>query len=90
MPMAIREIQISSKFERQYKKLPERIKQVAKEKESIFRKNPFDSRLDTHKLHGKEKEAWAFSITKSYRIKFIFLRKGSVLFLEVGTHNIYL
>mgnify|MGYP001581384404 FL=1 len=87
--MAIREVRVSSRFERQYSKLPKRIKQTAKEKESIFRKDPFDSRLDTHKLHGKEKEVWAFFITKSYRIKFTFLKEGVVLFLEIGTHDIY-
>jgi mRNA-degrading endonuclease RelE of RelBE toxin-antitoxin system len=87
--MTIREIRITSQFERQYRKLPKRIKQIAKDKESIFRKDPFDPRLNTHKLHGKEKEAWAFSITRSYRIKFIFLKERTVLFLEVGTHNIY-
>lgn len=87
--MVIREVRTSSRFERQYKNLPNRIKRAAKEKETIFRKDPFDSRLDTHKLHGKEREVWAFSIARSYRIKFIFLKEGIVLFLEVGTHDIY-
>ncbi|MEK7651578.1 MAG: type II toxin-antitoxin system mRNA interferase toxin, RelE/StbE family [Patescibacteria group bacterium] len=87
--MVIREVRTSSRFERHYKKLPTRVKEAAKEKEKIFRKDPFDSRLDTHKLHGKEREVWAFSIAKSYRIKFIFLREGTVLFLEAGTHDIY-
>jgi len=29
-------------------------------KEFVFRKNPFDKRLKTHKLLGKEKETRAF------------------------------
>ncbi len=87
--MGIREIRVTSKFERQYKKLAKSTKQLALERESIFRRDPFDPHLNTHKLHGKEKEAWAFSINKSYRIKFIFLREGAVLFLEVGAHDIY-
>ena len=87
--MSVSEILTTAKFERQYKKLPELIQKVAKEKEFIFRNNIFDSRLDIHKLHGREKEAWAFSINRSYRIKFIFLVPGSVLFLEIGTHDIY-
>lgn len=59
------EIRVSPKFERQYKKLSEGIKELAKQKESIFRANPFNPSLDTHKLHGKERALWAFSITDS-------------------------
>lgn len=87
--MEVREIRVTGKFERQYKKLPEAVKRAAREKETIFRNNPFDARLATHKLHGKERELWAFSVTHSHRIKFVFLTKDSVLFLEVGTHDIY-
>lgn len=87
--MRIKIIETSRNFQKQYKKTSRRIKTTAKEKESIFRQNPFDPRLDTHKLQGKEKEAWAFSVTRSYRIKFIFLTEDSVLFLEIGTHDIY-
>ena len=87
--MRIGEVRTSVKFERQYRKLPHAIKEAAKEKEIIFRENSFNSRLDTHKLHWKEKDAWAFSVTRSHRIKFIFLKEGAVLFLEIGTHGIY-
>lgn len=82
-------ITVSPRFEKNYKSLPKRIKQKAKEQELFFRKNPFDPRLKTHRLTGREKEAWAFSINYSYRIKFIFLTEDEVLFLDVGTHEIY-
>jgi mRNA-degrading endonuclease YafQ of YafQ-DinJ toxin-antitoxin module len=87
--MKIREIKISPLFERHYRKLPKEIKERAKRKEKIFRKNPFDPRLKTHKLHGKEKECWAFWIDYKYRIKFIFLSDEEVLFLDIGPHDIY-
>jgi mRNA-degrading endonuclease RelE of RelBE toxin-antitoxin system len=87
--MKVKSIFIHSNFERNYKKLPKRIKEKAKEKEKIFRENPFDSRLRTHKLKGKEKEVWAFWIDYKYRIKFIFLDSEEVLFLDVGPHDIY-
>jgi mRNA-degrading endonuclease RelE of RelBE toxin-antitoxin system len=38
--MEIREIKISPLFERHYRKLPKEIKERAKRKEKIFRKNP--------------------------------------------------
>ena len=88
--MEIREILVTQKFARQYEKLPEKIRYEARAREAVFRGNVFDPRLATHKLHGKEKEAWAFSITRAYRIKFIFLKEQSVLFLEIGTHDIYI
>ena len=43
----------------------------------------------THKLSGKEKEVWAFWVNFRYRIKFLFLNNGEVLFLDIGTHDIY-
>ena len=88
--MNVENVRTTSKFEKQYKRLPAKIKTAAQEKEKIFRNNVFDSRLNTHKLHGKDKEAWAFYITPhSYRIKFIFLTAERILFLEIGKHDIY-
>jgi len=82
-------IKVSSKFEKQYRHLPERIKEQAKMKEQIFRENPFEPLLKTHKLSGKDEVCWAFWINYSYRIKFIFLSRNEILFLEIGQHNIY-
>ncbi|MBI2633500.1 MAG: type II toxin-antitoxin system mRNA interferase toxin, RelE/StbE family [Parcubacteria group bacterium] len=87
--MAIKKIYVSPLFERQYKKLPQRIKEYALVKEKLFRINPFSPQLRVHKLHEKEKEIWTFSIQYSYRIKFIFLTDEEVLFLEIGTHEVY-
>ncbi len=82
-------IKTSSRFQKNYQKLPGQIKEKAKEKELIFRKNPFDRQLKTHKLFGKNQESWAFWVDYSYRIKFIFLQNDGVLFLDIGTHEIY-
>ena len=87
--MRIEVIETTPRFDKHYKKLSKRIKELAKEKEVIFRENPFDPRLNTHKLHGKEKDILAFSIIQAYRIKFIFLNGSRVLFLDVGTHEVY-
>ena len=82
-------VEYSRKFLKQAARLPQRIIEQAELREDLFRDSPFDPRLETHKLHGEEKDVWSFSINRSYRIKFIFLGKNKVLFLEVGTHNIY-
>ena len=83
------EIAVSPNFVKSYKKIPEHIKKLAQKKEVIFRKNPFDTRLKTHKLIGEKKECWSFSINYSYRIMFIFLDENKILFLNIGTHAIY-
>ncbi len=82
-------IQTNSLFNRQYRKLPKSLKEKAKEREVLFREDPFHPLLNTHKLHGKDKEFWAFYIDYKNRIKFIFLEKDTVLFMEIGDHNIY-
>lgn len=87
--MPIYVIKVSDRFRKLYSRLPQEIKELAKKKEFIFRENPFDPSLDTHKLHGKDKDIWSFSITHKYRIKFIFISENKVLFLEIGTHDIY-
>ena len=69
--------------------LPKHIKKSSEEKESIFRKNPFDPRLNTHKLSGRFDKFWAFSIGHKYRIIFEFHKKNIVWFHSVGDHSIY-
>ena len=82
-------IRFTSKFRKAYKKMPKMVKIRAKEREKIFRKNPFDARLDTHKLHGKYKEYWAFTVVGQYRIMLAFSGKEFVDFINIGTHDIH-
>ena len=83
------QIYYSSKFEKQYRKLPLSIKDVAEEKEAIFRSNPFDASLKTHKLHGKLCKYYSFSLNNKYRIIFDFDEDKNVRFHNIGTHDIY-
>ena len=79
----------ASKFAREYKKLPKQIKKSAQDREKVFRSDPFDPILDTHKLHGRLKEFWSFSIGFRHRIIFEFATGGIVYFHSVGDHDIY-
>ena len=84
------EIIYSSKFAREYKKLPENIKNIAEEQEILFRKDPFDPKLKTHTLKGKLRGFWSFSIGYKYRIIFEFVNNKTVAhFHSVGNHDIY-
>lgn len=82
-------IRASSRFGVAFKKLPKRVRDGVTEKENIFRNNPFDKRLDTHKLHGKYKEYWAFTIADQYRIMFTFAESDVIDFVDIGNHKIY-
>lgn len=75
-------------FTRSYRKLSEGVQRRAEQQELIFRANPFDLRLDTHKLTGKLKRYWSFSIDRRNRILFEFSGK-EIIFLDVGDHDIY-
>lgn len=79
----------SPQFSNKYSQLPGAIKEKAERKEKIFRNNPFDIRLKTHKLHGRMEEFWAFSIDIRYRIVFKFESNSNIKFYTIGDHSIY-
>lgn len=84
------EIIYSSKFAREYKKLPNSVKDIAEEIENIFRENPFDPRLKTHKLNGKLSNFLAFSVGHKYRIIFELVNNKNIAhFHSIGNHDIY-
>lgn len=84
------EILYSNRFNKQFSKLSNEIKRDFEEKESIFRLDIFDSRLKTHKLHGKFSDLYSFSINYRYRIVFDYTNNGKdVRFHAIGTHDIY-
>jgi len=82
-------IEYSVKFAKQFKKLPKEVQESALKCEKLFRENPFDQKLKTHKLHGAMKDYWAFSISYSYRIGFTFIDTDFVRFHAIGSHSIY-
>lgn len=77
------------KFLKTYKRLPLNIRVLAEKKEHIFRNNPYDPRLKTHILSGELNGRWSFSVNYQYRIVFRFEGSDKVIFLVVGTHDIY-
>ncbi|MFA4831732.1 MAG: type II toxin-antitoxin system mRNA interferase toxin, RelE/StbE family [Patescibacteria group bacterium] len=82
-------IQYSPAFAKMYRRLPLEVQKIAEKKEPIFRRDPFDRRLKTHKLQGRLNGYWAFSITYRYRIIFSFDNDIGVRFHAIGTHSIY-
>ncbi len=84
------EISFDESFKRAYKKRIKNninLEQKFKNKLQIFRDSPFDSRLKTHKLSGKLKDLWSFSIEYDQRVIFYFADENKVVFIDIGTHN---
>jgi addiction module RelE/StbE family toxin len=53
----------------------------------LFSNNPFDPSIKTHKLTGKLKGYWAFSIDYDCRVVFKFLDKNEAFLIEIGGHD---
>jgi len=87
--MTVIKIYPTRHFIRAYKSLPDKIKISAGKKEKIFKNNPFDPRLKTHKLKGRFKGCWAYSVSYQYRILFRFVDDETVLYYDIDTHDIY-
>ncbi len=87
--MKINRIEYSSKFLRNLRRLPPELKSTVDERIKIFKLNCFDPRLKTHKLDGKWKDCWSFSLDFSNRIVFEFLEENAAGFIDVGNHDIY-
>lgn len=86
---AINRILRSSHFIRSLKKLPLELQIEAVQREKMFGADCFDPKLKTHKLSGKLKNQWSFSVNYQYRILFEFLPDDQALFIDIGDHDIY-
>lgn len=89
MRRPILKIHITSDFDKSFKNLPQYLQSLAIKKDKWFRSNAFDSRLKTHKLKGKLKGFWSYSINYQYRILFRFVSHNEVVYYDIGTHEIY-
>lgn len=85
----IKKIETSSHFERAFRRLPAILQKKVFQRVAIFKNNPFDPRLDTHKLKGKLSTDWSFSVDYHNRVRFRFVGEATILLIDVGSHDIY-
>ena len=82
------QIEIHKNFGKSFAKLNSKQKQRVKEAIALFRQNPYNSQLDNHALHGKQKGRRAIAVGGGLRIIFVEENNNeSVELLNVGTHN---
>lgn len=84
------QVSFSTTFKRSFKK---RIKGNADLESRFWQKleqftvDPFDPSLRTHKLSGKLREFWSFSIDYNARILFYFTEDEKAVFVDIGSHD---
>ncbi|HZK75600.1 MAG TPA: hypothetical protein VFD13_01715 [Candidatus Kapabacteria bacterium] len=63
------------------------LEKTFREKLHQFIQDPYDPQLATHKLKGKLKENFAFSLTWKLRVVFSFGGPGTVILEDIGPHD---
>lgn len=76
-------------FIKKFKKLEIGLQNDALEKINLFKNKENHKMLEVHKLHGKFKECFGFSINYKFRIIFRYVSKNEVLFTDIGDHDLY-
>lgn len=83
------EVAFSSSFKKAFKRIS-RNKALEKKfwsRLEVFMEDPSGVRLKAHKLSGKLKDLWSFSIEYDVRVIFYFSDKTHAVFIDIGTHN---
>lgn len=80
---------VSKNFVRKWSKFDLKTKKEIIKRIDVFLDDPFSPPLKTHKLSGKLKEYWSFSVNYNLRIMFRFGTNNVIEFIDIGTHEIY-
>ena len=81
------DIFLTPQFERQYRKLPEKVRDKVKERIQLFRRDSGNRLLRKHKLKGDRKHLVSINITGDYRATYEKKGDSTVIFHEVGRHG---
>ena len=76
-------------FVRQFNKLDPELQQEVEEKIELFKDKGSHKQLKIHKLHGRLKDRYSFSVNYKFRIIFTRLSKNEIVLLAVGNHSVY-
>lgn len=76
-------------FVRQYQKLPKELQEDVRRAILLFSKDSGDHSLHTHKLKGRLRGFFSFSVNYKYRIVFAYEGKRTAVLHAVGDHDVY-
>ncbi len=77
------------KFLRMLKKLPTDLQEETLVRIELFKDVKNHQFLKVHKLKGRIKKYYGFSVDFKNRVVFDYLSNGEVILLMIGDHNIY-
>lgn len=83
------QVSLTPNFIRQLKKLEPELKEEVLEKIELLQKNSREKSLKVHKLKGKLKDRFSFSVNYKYRIVFLYHTKEEIVLTAVGDHDVY-
>ncbi len=76
-------------FVRKFNKLESGLQEDVVQKVNLFKDTKNHKVLEVHKLHGKFREYFGFSVNYKFRIVFRYVSKNEVMFADIGGHEIY-
>lgn len=82
-------IAYTPQFLRMFRKLERALQEEAVEKIMLFEEDPHHPQLKAHKLQGKLRKRYSFSINYQTRIVYTQLSSSEVAFLAIGSHDVY-
>jgi mRNA-degrading endonuclease YafQ of YafQ-DinJ toxin-antitoxin module len=84
--------QATRTFWRSFGKLPNQQQRTAREAFAIFKENPFDPRLRSHKIHKLSARygriIYAAEIEADLRVVF-YVERSTVVTVDIGSHDLY-
>ena len=83
------EILYKPSFIRDLNKLPNQLQEEVFEKIELFKDTENHNKLKVHKLKGKLHGSYSFSVNYSHRIVFEYDVKDIIIFIALGTHDVY-
>lgn len=86
------EFRAAEQFWKSFHALPDSLKEATRRAWQIFKADPFDPRLRTHKIHSLSAlyKRTIYSVTVENDLRAVFFMEGSIIFtVDIGTHDIY-
>lgn len=78
---------LSKRFEKDFAKMPKRIKAKTIESLALFTENPKNQALRVHPLKGKWAGHFSIDVTGDTRAIYFIIEKNFVRFIAIGSHS---
>ncbi|OGG69123.1 hypothetical protein A3F27_03385 [Candidatus Kaiserbacteria bacterium RIFCSPHIGHO2_12_FULL_53_13] len=74
-------------FEKQFAKLPQKIRAQFKKRRDVFLSDPYDPLLNNHALQGPLEGYRSINVTGDFRAIYKHLAEKAVEFVDIDTHH---